>query len=279
MTTHPSKGYYCLVQYCPDLGRLESANIGVLLFCPDRDFLQAKTAHNNARIIKFFGSEGHDWIQINSFKRGIEERLVKESGEIETVEDLHHFIALRANQIQITAPRPMKVTNPSEDLDKLFAEFIGEPVRRISKKGLQRQIEDRLKRAGLASKIETDITVAVPVFNKQLHIPFAYQNGVFNLLNPVTFEAKSPEASLNQACRYAVLGEYINETSHPTYGKQQFCVVGRFRPKDQETRDGVKAIFQKHSIKLYRADRLDSLIHEIQEHGRVLHSKTIPDEK
>lgn len=279
MTTHPSKGYYCLVQYCPDLGRLESANIGVLLFCPDRHFLQAKTARNNTRIIKFFGSEGHDWIQINSFKRGIEERLAKESDEIRTVEDLRHFIALRANQIQITAPRPMKITNPQEDLDKLFAEFIGEPARRISKKGLQRQIEDRLIRAGLESKLETDITVAVPVFNKQVHIPFAYQNGVFNLLSPVTFEAKSPEASLNQACRYAVLGEYINEMSHPDYGKQQFCVVGRFRPKDRETREGVKAIFHKHSVKLYRADRLDGLIQEIQEHGRELHPKTNSGEK
>jgi hypothetical protein len=25
-----SKGYYSLVQYCPDLGRLEAANVGVV---------------------------------------------------------------------------------------------------------------------------------------------------------------------------------------------------------------------------------------------------------
>ena len=36
----PSRGYYCIIQYCPDLGRLEAANIGVLLFCPDRGFLK-----------------------------------------------------------------------------------------------------------------------------------------------------------------------------------------------------------------------------------------------
>jgi len=29
---NPTRGYYCIIQYCPDLGRLEAANIGVLLF-------------------------------------------------------------------------------------------------------------------------------------------------------------------------------------------------------------------------------------------------------
>ena len=39
----PSKGYYSLIQYCPDLGRLEAANVGVLLFCPERGFLKFST--------------------------------------------------------------------------------------------------------------------------------------------------------------------------------------------------------------------------------------------
>lgn len=273
MNTQPTRGYYSLIQYCPDLGRLESANIGVLLFCPECNFLQAKTARDNARIIKFFGSKGHDWRQINSFKRGIEERVVKESQGIQNLDDLRHFIALRANAIQITPPRTIKVYDPTEALEKLFLEFMGEPSRRKSTRGLQRQIQDRLVKAGLESKIETDITVSVPVFKKEVHVPFGYQNGAFNLLSPVTFEAKSPEASLNQACRYAVLGEYVNETEHPEYGPQQFCVVGQFRPKDRETRAGVQAIFEKHGVKLFRADRLNGLIHEIQIHGKVLHSE------
>jgi len=108
----PTKGYYSLIQYCPDLSRLEAANIGVLLFCPDRSFLMARTAHDNQRIRHFFGSEDHDWAQINSFKKGIEERLEVEHSSISSVDDLEHFIQLRANQIQITAPRPMRVRDP-----------------------------------------------------------------------------------------------------------------------------------------------------------------------
>jgi len=35
MTAH--KGYYSVVQYCRDRSRLEAANTGVLLFCPELD--------------------------------------------------------------------------------------------------------------------------------------------------------------------------------------------------------------------------------------------------
>src|SRR5438270_13906920 len=88
---NPAKGYYSLIQYCPDLGRLEAANVGVLLFCPERQFLKARTSGNNSRIIHFFGSEGHDWVRLNAFKRGLEDRLVIEGNEIETVEQLERF--------------------------------------------------------------------------------------------------------------------------------------------------------------------------------------------
>jgi hypothetical protein len=53
----PAKGYYSIIQHCPHLGRFEAANVGVLLFCPERHFLQAITARNNSRVIRFFGSE------------------------------------------------------------------------------------------------------------------------------------------------------------------------------------------------------------------------------
>ena len=70
-----SKGYYSLIQYCPDLARLEAANIGVILFCPERGFLRAKTAQGNDRIRRFFGSQDNDWTQINAVKNAIINRL------------------------------------------------------------------------------------------------------------------------------------------------------------------------------------------------------------
>src|SRR5208337_3569030 len=111
---NPAKGYYSLIQYCPDLSRLEAANIGVVLFCPERWFLRALTSGDNRRIIHFFGKEGHDWVRINSFKLALEERLQVEDGKIRSVEDLEKFIALRANRILMTPPRPMQVGDPEK---------------------------------------------------------------------------------------------------------------------------------------------------------------------
>ena len=51
------KGYYSIIQYCPDLSRLEAANIGVLLFCPEVRFIRAKTSAGNDRIRRFFGTD------------------------------------------------------------------------------------------------------------------------------------------------------------------------------------------------------------------------------
>src|SRR5438445_894925 len=198
-----NKGYYCLIQYCPDLGRLEAANIGVLLFCPERHFLKAISSSNNSRIIRFFGSEGHDWARINALKKGLLDRVAIESGEIGTVEQLETFIAQRANLLQITPPRPMKVVDPDKDLQELAREFLGEAHHRRSTRTLRRFIEEKLTSAGLEQKIRRDIEVTVPVLQRQVEIPFGFQNGRFNLVTPVRFEAAHPEQAVTTACKYA----------------------------------------------------------------------------
>jgi hypothetical protein len=182
-----SKGYYSVIQYCPDLGRFESANVGVLLFCPEQHFLQALTSGHNSRIIRFFGSEGHDWKRINMFKRGLEDRLQKEAAMIKSVEDLEQFIALRANVLQITSPNSMKVCDPEQDLRDLFEEIIGEPARPKRQRSLRHYIDEKLSGSGLEKKVVRDVKVAVPVLQKEVEIPFGYQNGRFNLINPVRF--------------------------------------------------------------------------------------------
>ena len=270
-----SKGYYSLIQYCPDSGRLEAANIGVLLFRPERHFLKALTTTNNRRIIHFFGSEGHDWTRINAFKRGLEDRLAVEGPEIQTLEQLEHFIAQRANLLQITAPRPMKVVDPRKDLDDLFRELIGEAPRRGSTKGLQKMIGDRFSAAGLDAKIRRGIKVTVPVWQKQVEIPFGFQNGRCNLVNPVRFEAVDPDRSVATACKYAVEGKSLYENPDPKLGDLQLVIVGQFRHGDQESPGKVRHVFQDYGVKLYRISELPQLIDEVRRTGKVIESKSI----
>lgn len=53
-STKPAKGYYSILQFVPDLERSEGANIGVVLFCPDKRFLDVKVSHNNDHVRHFF---------------------------------------------------------------------------------------------------------------------------------------------------------------------------------------------------------------------------------
>lgn len=122
------------------MSRLEAANIGVLLFCPESGFLKVLTSANNGRIIRFFGSAGHDWKQINTIKSGLQDRLDKEG--IRTVDELQHFVATRANSLQLTPPLPVKVQDPEKELRELFREIVGEPAKRTQKTSLKKLLRE-----------------------------------------------------------------------------------------------------------------------------------------
>lgn len=266
----PCKGYYSLIQYCPDLGRLEAANVGVLLFCPEMGFLKSRTVRSNARIRKFFGSEGHDWRRIDTFKKGLVDRLEHEAAGIQSLENLEQFIALRANLLQITPPRPMKVTDPDKELEELFREITGEPTRRTPTRSLRKHIDQRITAAGLDDKVRRDVAVTVEVLQEEVTIPFGFQNGCFNLINPVPFEAADPRHSVSKACDYAVEGQSLQKHRHPQYGDLQLIVVGKFKANDRDTPSRVGRVFEESGVKLYRNSQLRDLIDEIRRTGKDL---------
>jgi hypothetical protein len=266
----PTKGYYSLIQYCPDATLSEAANVGVLVFCPERGFLKAATIGNNRRIIRFFGSEGHDWEQINTLKKGLEDRLTAEASEIRTPEDLRQFIATRANLFQITPPRPMKVFDPQEDLEALYQQVFGVSVKREAKTSFKKYLGSRLIRPGLESLIAQDLKVEVPALGKSIDIPYGYQNGRFNLITPVRFEAARPEQSAINACKYAVEGKSLYDHPDARYGELQLVIVGKFRSRDEETPKRVRRVLEDFGVRLFPVDKLHRLVDEIRKTGKVL---------
>jgi len=120
------KGYYCLIQYCPDFSRLEMANVGVVLFCPELRFLKAKLTHRDDRLRRVFRGHDIDLRRIESAKKATAERLNGCQDDFQTLQDLNEFVASRGNDIVLTAPRPVKVNEPQAELTRLFAELVGE---------------------------------------------------------------------------------------------------------------------------------------------------------
>lgn len=264
----PQKGYYSVIQYCPDLSRFESANIGVILFCPESGFLKAMTSNSNQRIQKFFGRAGHDWKQIQAFKKGIEDRLKKEHTGIRTIDDLHQFIAMRANSIQVSDPRPMRVVDPEHELTELFNKMVGESSKRESPRSLKKELANKFSLAGLDRKIVADVTVEVPVVNRDVEIPFGFQNGRFNLIQPVRFGASDPDTTIRTACKYAVEGRSIFEHEDARYGELQLLIVGQFRSNDEQSASVVRRVFNDNKVKLYQFDKVPQLIDEIRRTGK-----------
>ena len=265
---NPQKGYYSIIQYCPDLSRFEAANIGVLLFCPDSGFLKSITSGNNRRIIKFFGPEGHDWKRINTFKKALQDRLEHEHPSIQTVESLQQFVATRANLIQITSPLPMKVFDPEKDLTELYERIVGKAAKRETRRDFKKLMGEKFVEAGLQRKIVSDFRVEVPVLGKEVDIPFGFQNGRFNLITPVPFRAAKPEQSFRTACKYAIEGQSLYSHPDQKLGELQLVVVGQFRPKDDESRVLVRRVFADSHVKLFLSEDLPTLIDDIRRTGK-----------
>jgi len=119
-----AKGYYSLIQYCPDFARSEALNIGVLLYCPSNRFLKAITDEGLSRIQCCFALSDLERDRVNALRLSMERRLRTEQKRLQRIEDLEQFVASRGNAIQISPPRPIKITDAEQDLRQLYGQLV-----------------------------------------------------------------------------------------------------------------------------------------------------------
>lgn len=263
---NPSKGYYSLIQYCPDLSRLEAANVGVVLFCPEQQFIRARVARSNQRIRKFFGSEERDWDQLNALKTAVEERLEVEAERFRTLEVLQDFINTRGNEIQLTPPRPVKVFNPEQDLELLFERLVGGQAQPRGAAPVAQRLDETFSQQDILPFIRRNVPVTVRAFHQQRTVPYGYRNGRFNLIQPATFQSQP----INRACRYAVEGRSLFDHPDEVIGEMQLVVVGEFAPDHGDAREVVEGILEQNKVRLFTITELPRLLDEIRSTGKIL---------
>lgn len=180
------KGYYSLIQYAPNPSRAEAVNVGVLLFCPTLNVLDAEFSRSNDRVRRFFGRDTElDLVRLNTRKQAIKDRFVVEKDKFKTLSDLEKFIHSRANEILITDPRSIRVHDPKRQLTELFDELVGgrsHPGHEVFNDFSDLQRIFRQPR--LNNLIQFDIAVQLPVINREIRFPYAYRNGILNLVKP-----------------------------------------------------------------------------------------------
>ena len=112
--------YYCIVQYRHDLSNPNAVNIGVLLFCPENGFLDAKLTADAHSEAQFFSDSELDLEWIATSKQALLNRLKHDRPYFQTVKDIEDFAARRANEIRITPPKPLSSIDLESELDRLF---------------------------------------------------------------------------------------------------------------------------------------------------------------
>jgi len=208
-------GYYSLIQYCPNASRAECANVGVLLFCPDLNFLDAHLTSGNDRVRRFFGKDLQlDLARLNTQKKAIKDRLLIEKDHFRSLGDLENYIRTRANRIRITEPRSIRVVEPAKQLTELFEELVDgrrghyavQPVREFQ------ELHQIFEQPRLQGKIERNLKLTLPDLHRDIEFPYAYVNGTQNLVKPQKLQAGSH--GIDKAMVLAYEGELIQFHNH-----------------------------------------------------------------
>jgi hypothetical protein len=266
-----SKGYFSLVQYCPDFARQEAVNVGVVLLCPEQDFVGVRMASANNRVRALFGEEADDYRNLNSMKRSLEERIRVEADDLKTFEAFQTFVQTRANRIILTSPKPMRVGNAGNDLAALFDELVTEPKKAVSVQAaqpLRQRLDAVLEAASLRPYLKKGVSIEMPKLKETLEVPYAYQNGRLQLIQPANFTQKFDARKTTQACRLAVEGRSIFEHRDPTYGDLQLNIVADFRDEDRDGPDKLRDILNDYPVHVYTKDQLNDLVTTIEAHGK-----------
>lgn len=265
------RGYYSLVQFCPDLARLEVANIGVVLVCDERVYLGVRMSSDHSRITQMFGRGKQDLAQLKAVKAGLKDRILAGRKDLQSLDELNRFAALRVNGLQMTKFMPCKVSEqPKHDLDRLFEDLVerttSQPASKLSL--LTEKLERGFSSPDIHPLIQRDITVTVETFAREEEIPFAFQNGRLNLIEPVVFP-KTKSKLEERTAMQALVGKSLYEHRDRQFGDLQLMVFGQFPTDNSEDRSLVRNVLEKNHVRLFSQDQLPDLLDEVRNYGHL----------
>ena len=257
--------YFSLIQYCPDPGRLEAANVGVLLFCPAANFLDAHIAWSNDRVRKFFGRQSFDTWALTQAKRALVARLKVEREEFRTLEDLVKFIQTRANDIVLSPPRPAKVWTPQEDLERLFQELVGKQRTPAQRKVMVPELDAVFQELEHEGRAALNVPVKIPLLGKRVRIPYAYRNGAVHLVKPERFPPVEGQAT-DAAMKLAIEGDLLERYGRDADGEKRLVVVSTFAGEtpNPDVRERVVRVLKEYHVKTVLPSDLAAFVEEVR---------------
>jgi hypothetical protein len=268
------KGYYSLIQFCPDASRLEAVNVGVLLFCPEAEFIAARTARSNQRAAKLVGRSALNTASLNAAKRAIVRRLQTDREAFARFEDLQKFVDSRGNVLKLTPPRPVKVFNPEVELNNLFDELVGGIARSQAEESAtvpaHAQLDVVFRSLKQQGRARLDWEITIPVLGRSLHVPYAYRNGIWNLVKPHYFSRQEGRA-LRAAERLAIEGDLLFRNPSDDNGKKKLVIISSF-DEDQaisNLKSRVEHVLREYNVKTVPDSQVAQFLQEVEQEAHA----------
>jgi len=262
-----SNGYYSLIQLCPDLSRLETVNVGVILFCPARRFIEARVTTSLDRARALFRDRLGGLQRIKHAAAAIEERLKVDRMSFRELADLERFAKARANDLLVTPPRSVKVVKPDEDLMRLYDELVGGRHRGEARRPEIPDLDRVMRQLHEKGRAQLDLEVNVPIVGRLLKVPYAYENGAVNLIKPQPFAADLTQAT-GMAMRRAVEGNLLIRHSKEALGREHRLVIvtlfedGGTSPRDVQRR--VLDVLREYEVNTVSREDVSSFAERVE---------------
>ncbi|HPF37586.1 MAG TPA: DUF3037 domain-containing protein [Phycisphaerae bacterium] len=219
------RAYYSVVQYVPDSGRAEAANVGVVLFVPSLNWIELRASETLDRVRKFFAPGKAQLARITIAIESLRHRIEHARDEFQSEADLAQFVAAKADAVRLTPPRVAMVDEPHNELNELYAELVGDSADTrpsvaprlalpptVARTFGELQAQRRVWRPG---------KIILPETNKPFDVPYAFKNGRVNYISP---ESLATTKRLDQRMEsLGFKGRLIYK--HPIDGEQGKLVI------------------------------------------------------
>lgn len=258
----PTRGFFSIVQFCPDLERGECANVGVVLVVPKLQFVEVRFGNDNEAPKRRFGADAYDDARLTLSKRALEGRIRVEGRTWTAGEDLERFARLEGNHLMLSKPRVILVEEPQAEIDDLYTRLVhvdGVHRSRVRRPDLKTLFEPRLRGVPIRKNVE----VNVPVFGKMV-MPYAYQNGRLNLVKAEAFPHDEKAATM-KATELAATGRLLYVHPEPSGKDRRLIVVGGFDgAASHDMKEKVSVLLREHDARLVLEEELDAFVAEVR---------------
>ena len=239
-------GHIALVQYDPEFVRMERINVGVILLFPG-EAPRIRTGVSETRL-HAVGVPDEKIAFIRENVARFPRRFLYENPTLDSPAELDRWGARLGNDILLTPARGITVLDSNAALDRLFVERV-----ESASAGLKARLETLFSRADVNSHIQRDLSVAVPEL-RGVHAPYAYRNGVLNLVRPIELDARAEEA----AGYWRLVGGLLRRSEDPTVrdARVEVVLAAPRTPAESRTLESLREILAGSEVAVYEEPAL-----------------------